>query len=194
MSITATTLSGAVTASATVLGVASATYISAPNPATGSGVTLLMVDGELMYVQDKNGTSISVQRGWQGTRAVAHGASTPVLVGGPSDFAGFVPAQYGESVAKPEKFLGVSAPLTGATIAPDGPWVHFTGTTQLVTITVPSGMVGGEVSIVFDGSGSGLTWTTGGNIAVAGTSTTAASYVTFRYDKSTGYWHPSRLA
>lgn len=90
-----------------------------------------------------------------------------------------------------------TASVTGATITPSGPYAQFTGTTALVTINVPIGcgtQVGGcTVTLDFVGSGSGLTWTNAGNIAVAG-SVTAASSVTFRYDPSlsTAKWVPSR--
>lgn len=93
-----------------------------------------------------------------------------------------------------------TASVTGATITPSGPYSQFTGTTALVTINVPIGCgtkVGScLVTLDFTGSASGLTWTAAGNIAVAGTSTTAGSSVTFRYDPSlsTPKWVPSRLS
>jgi hypothetical protein len=196
MGITATTLSAAVAAADTVLGVASATYITAPVSTTGSGLTLLKIDEELLFVVGKSGTQISVLRGQGGTQAKAHAASVPVLVGGPSDYAFFVPALGSVSVSHPERFTAIGPPLTGATIAPSGGRVHhYTGTTQLATITVPADVVAGyEIALIFDGSGSGLTWANSGNIAVAGTSTTAGSAVSFFYDPSSAKWHPSRLA
>lgn len=196
MSLTATTLSAAITASDTVLGVASATYITAPNFTTGAGVTLLKLDEEVMVAVSKSGTQIGVLRGQFGTQAKSHVASVPVIVGSLSDFGSIVPAQGATQVSEPTKHDAIGEPLTGATIAPTGGKVHhFTGTTQLVTITPPAGLVaGGRITLIFDGSASGLTWTTGGNIAVAGTATTAASAVDFLYDPSTGLWHPSRLA
>lgn len=194
MSITATTLSAAIDGAETRLGLASVSAISAPNPATGT-INLLAIDQEIALVTGlPGGTQVNVQRGYMGTRALSHGASVPVLIGTPSDFASFVPAQGITSVLKPQHFLGVGVPQSGATITVDGDLVHFSGTTQLATITVPDGLVGGEVTLVFDGSGAGLTWSAGGNINVAGTSTTAGSSVTFRYDRSISKWIPSRLA
>lgn len=197
MSITATTLSAAMTSTDNSLQVAAATGISAPVNPTGSGFTYLMIDNELLFVTAISGTVASVLRGQSGTRAVSHAVSTPVLIGGPSDFPNFVPATLVTTNVKPENFNALSAPFTGATIAPKlgQSWAHFTGTTALVTITVPTGLEnGGAITLVFDGSSSGLTWTAADNIAVAGTSTTAASAVTFTYDAVTAKWHPSRLA
>ncbi len=196
MSINATTLSAAISATETVFGVASATGITAPVPNTGVGLTYLKVDDEMMQVYAISGTVVSVIRGVQGTRAEAHAASVPVIAGGPSDFENFVPVQGVVASQLPYNFSPIGPPLTGATIAPSGGYIHhFTGTTALVTITLPADLVaGGHITLIFDGSGSGLTWTAAGNIAVAGTSTTAASAVTFFYDPSSAKWHPSRLA
>lgn len=93
----------------------------------------------------------------------------------------------------------VTAAVTSASsITPSGPLFHVTGTTQIATITLPSAFTGGCFTAIMDGSGSGLTWTTGGNIAVAGTATTAGSSVTFCWDSAAnsgnGFWYPSRLA
>lgn len=92
---------------------------------------------------------------------------------------------------------GLTADVTGATITPTGPYAQFTGTTALVTITAPTTMDTNKaitVTLVFTGSGNGLTWTNGGNIGVAGTSTTAGSSVTFTWNSATSKWVPSRLA
>ena len=196
MSITATTLSAAVAAADTKIGVASATGITAPVNTTGSGFTFLKVDEELMFVVGVSGTQISVLRGQGGTQAKSHAASVPVLIGAPSDYQSFVPAQGVTAPSEPYNFTAIGPPLTGATIAPTGGMVHhFTGTVALITITAPTGLVaGGKVTLIFDGSAAGLTWTAAGNIAVAGTSTTAASAVDFFWDPSSAKWHPSRLA
>lgn len=196
MSITATTLSADISDSDVVIGVASATGISAPVNTTGVGFTLLKIDDEVMFVTGVNGTQVKVLRGQLGTPAQSHLSSTPVIIGGPSDFSGFAPIAKFTSPSKPDKSIPIGPPLTGATIAPSGGFVHhFTGTTALVTITPPSDLIaGGKITIIFDGSGSGLTWTAAGNIAVAGTATTAKSAVDFFYDPSTSKWYPSRLA
>ncbi len=201
MSLNATTLSGAITSTQNSFGVASATGITAPQNQTGTGFTYLLIENELMFVTGVTGTVVTVLRGQGGTQAAAHAASCPVVAGNggslttPSDFAGFLPAIGSFNVLPLQGFEGWGAPLTGATIQPTNAYHHFTGTTALVTITLPANFVeGGSVTLVFDGSAAGLTWTAAGNIGVAGTSTTAASAVTFVFDKGSGKWHPSRLA
>lgn len=196
MAITATTLSGAVSATDTNLAVASATGITAPVTTTGSGFTYLLVDQEMLFVESVSGTQVKVLRGQLGTQQVAHLTASTVLAGAPSDFPNFTPAQGASTQSQPSRYEGSGAIVaTAATITPSGSFFHTTGTTAVVTINAPSAdFVEGEITIVFDGSSAGLTWTAAGNIAVAGTATTAASMVTFRYDPVSAKWHPSRLA
>jgi hypothetical protein len=195
MSITATTFSAAVGTNDTTVTVASATGITAPNFTTGVGITYLFAEQEYMLVVGVNGLSISVQRGISGSPASAHAASCPVISGLPSDFSGLPISIKAQQDFYPNN-IGWSAPVVSAnTITPTGPYFHMTGTTIVKTINpVPGSLEGGFVTIVFDGSGAGLTWDATGNIAVAGTSTTAASAVTFVFDQGSGKWHPSRLA
>ena len=82
MSITATTLSTAMSANDIQATVASASGISAPNFQTGSGITYLYVESELMLVTAVSGLVVSVNRGVLGTVAGSHAVSTPVLSGG----------------------------------------------------------------------------------------------------------------
>lgn len=196
MAITATTISSAIGATDLSLTVASATGITAGNFTTGSGITYLFCEQEAMLVTAVNGTVIGVQRGILGTAASAHGASAPIISGLPSDFTNFIPSIKAAQDYVPANFIGWSAPVTMAnTITATGAYFHTTGTTILKTLTAPANVVeGGEITIVFDGSGAGLTWDATGNIAVAGTATTAASAVTFVFDQGSGKWHPSRLA
>jgi hypothetical protein len=85
--------------------------------------------------------------------------------------------------------------LTGATIAPVYRDSFFNGSTALATITPPTGITDGAViTIVFTGTAGGLTWTSGGNISVAGTSTTAQSAVDFVWSVANSKWYPTRLA
>ena len=195
MAINATTLSGAINATQTSFGVASATGISNPYPPTGSGFTYLFVGNELMFVTNVNGTVVSVLRGQGGTQSVAHSASEPVLAGLPGDFQGFQPivttftTGYGY-------FAGFSAPVVGAAvIAATGRRFHLiTTTTQCTNMTPPAPFLEGTVSVIYDVV---QTWTTGGGVngfAVAGTPTTAGSSVDFVYDDATALWYPSRLA
>ncbi len=199
MAITATTLAAAVGISDAIIAVASASGISAPTTTTGAGFTYLFVDNELMFVQAVSGVNITVTRGAGGTGAVTHANATPVLIGGPSDFPNFTPAQGVEVAAAPQRFGSQGATITSAaTIAPTDSVTLVSGTTQITSITLPPNFVSGRITLIFTGSGSGLTWTTGGttgaDIAVAGTATTAGSAVDFIYLPSTGHWYPSRLA
>lgn len=81
MALTTTTLSSAVTSTATSIVVASGTGFAAGN--------LIEIDGELMQVakQYVSGTTIPVTRGQEGTVQSAHVASANVTTGLPSDFA-----------------------------------------------------------------------------------------------------------
>jgi hypothetical protein len=191
MSLNATTLSGAINATQYSFGIASATGVSAPVYPTGSGFTYLYVENELMFVTGVNGTIVNVIRGFGGTQAVSHASSCPVIVGAPSDFPNFTPG-INAVTAKSSNYDGFAAPVaSAATITPSGRRFHVTGTTQTTTINLPSGFLEGTITIVADGI---WTWSTGGNIAVAGTVTTAASAVDFTYDAKTSLWYPSRLA
>lgn len=86
MAVTATTLTGAITASQTSFGVASATGITAPNFQTATGITYLFIDQEKMLVVAITGTFVSVIRGVEGTAAAAHVINSQVESGLPSDF------------------------------------------------------------------------------------------------------------
>lgn len=198
MSLNATTLSSAVGTTDTQFFIASQTGVTAPNYQSGAGITYGFLEQEMVKVTSLIGTTgCNVTRGELGTQAAVHSASCPIVFGNPQDFAGFNPAIASAVPAYPIKFQGFGAPLaiTSNAVTPTGPYHHVTGTTVLKTINAPAGVVeGGMVTLVFDGSGNGLTWDATGNIAVAGTSTTAASSVTFVFDQGSGKWHPSRLA
>lgn len=192
MSINKTTLSGAVAALDTLIGVVSATGITAPVPTTGVGLTYLLIEQEMLKVTNLNGLSINVARGVQGTAAVAHASGAAVIVGGPADFPLFTPAISAVTIADPDRFDGFSAPVASATtITASGPRFHVTGTTATATINLPPNFVQGQIVVVADGV---WTWTAAGNIAVAGTVTTAGSAVIFLYDAGTTKWYPARLA
>lgn len=197
MAFNATTLSAACGAADTSISVASATGITAPNFTSGTGITYLYCETEAMIVMGVSGTVISVQRGIAGTPAAAHGASAPILAGLPTDFGVIVPSVKAQQDASPSgSAYGWSAPVVGANInVATGALFHLSGTTIMKTLTAPAGYIEGNViTIVFDGSAAGLTWDATGNIAVAGTATTAASSVSFIFDQGSAKWHPSRLA
>jgi len=202
MSLTVTTLSAAIAASDTYFAVASTTGITAPVSTTGSGYTWLLVENEIMFVESVNTSTlvVNVLRGQLGTQAVAHGATAPVAAGAYSDFSGFAPATSAFGVT-PGKNSGVSAPVaSAATITATGPVFHLTGTGASPTTLIPySGFIdGGIIRIIFDGSGTALSWATGGTspyaFVLGGTLAAAGSFVDFYYDAKTPGWYASRVA
>ena len=78
---------------------------------------------------------------------------------------------------------------SATTIAPTTPIVFVSGTVAIVTITEPSpiSLGGGQITLVPTGV---FTWTTGGNIALAGTAVVSKA-ITFTFDVTTTKWYPS---
>ena len=78
---------------------------------------------------------------------------------------------------------------SATTIAPTTPIVFISGTTAVVTITAPAPISsgGGSVELIPTGA---FTWTTAGNIAVAGTAVVSRT-LTMTYDATTTKWYPS---
>ena len=86
--LTFTSFSSAVTStSTTTVAVTSATGITA-------GSTALFANGEMMFVNAVNGTTLSVGRGYFGTRAVTHSTTNVVWVGPPNAFQFANPEGY----------------------------------------------------------------------------------------------------
>lgn len=196
MAITNTTLSGAVTAYQTVFAVGSTTNITAPVTTTGSGLTYLYVEAELMQVVAVpiSGT-VQVIRGISGTQAVSHLITTGVAIGGPSDFPNFSPAIASFQTLSPNRFQGPSGPVaSAATIAASGAVFHVTGTTATNIITPPTNFVEGRITIIADGVWTFTSSAVTNGIFQSGTVTTAGSAVDFIYDATTARWYPSRLA
>lgn len=73
-----TALAAAVTASQTTLTVLSVTGVSTP---TAANPQWMFVDGELMRVTDMSSTTLTVQRGQNGTAASAHQSSAMAFIG-----------------------------------------------------------------------------------------------------------------
>lgn len=90
-------------------------------------------------------------------------------------------------------FNAVSAPAptiaSAATIAPAAPITFISGTTAVVTITATAPISTGGGAITFIPTGA-FTWTTAGNIAVAGTAVVNRA-LTMTYDSTTTKWYPS---
>lgn len=214
MALNSTTLSAAIGTTDTTLLLASVTGITGPNfqqgfdplKGTGAGPVYLFIEQEWLLVLNTPSSAtvpVQVKRAQLGSAAQPHGASAPVLSGQATDFPGPIPISIKASQDYYPNLVGFSAPVvSAATITASGYFFHLTGTTAVVTINPPTAGVnagalpldGSQITIVFDGSGSGLTWTATGNINVAGTATTAGSAVTFTFDQSISKWIPSRLA
>ena len=78
---------------------------------------------------------------------------------------------------------------SAATIAPTAPITFISGTAAIVTITAPSPISAGGGAVVLIPTGA-FTWTTAGNIAVAGTAVVSRT-LTMTYDATTTKWYPS---
>ena len=76
---------------------------------------------------------------------------------------------------------------TGVTITPTGEIFHITGTGSIATINVPYTGFNGSITIIPDGI---FTWTTAGNIALAGTAVVGKALI-MTYDATTSKWYPS---
>lgn len=214
MALNVTTLSAAIGASDSTLLLASVTGITGPNfqqgfdptKGTGTGPVYLYIEQEWILVLSTPASAtvpVLVKRAQLGSASAAHGSAAVVLSGQATDFPGPNPISIKAQQDYSPNMIGFSAPVAGAaTNVATGPLFHLTGTVAMVTLTAPtitggggaSPLDGAEVLIVFDGSAAGLTWTAAGNIAVAGTATTAGSSVTFTFDQGSAKWHPSRLA
>lgn len=86
--------------------------------------------------------------------------------------------------------LGVDL-ASGATIAPTSLIHNVTGAAAIVNITPPWPAFAGIVWFIAGGI---FTWTAGGNIAVAGTSTAVGRAVGFMYLPGIGKWYPTAVA
>lgn len=186
MSITATTLSGAITASQTSFGVASAAGITIPNFQTASGITYLFIDQELMLVITVNGTFIGVVRGVNGTQAAAHVSGAQVQIGLPTDF---VTQQelYGSAITKintsaafnqPAIFLTGTADAIPAHVA--GFYVVKTGSADLMTLAAPVAADEGNIIEVWSDTAFAHTITATSLIAAGVSLKTTVTFPAFR--------------
>jgi hypothetical protein len=115
-------------------------------------------------------------------------ANTPTLV------TPVIGAATGTSISL-SSFSAVSAAAptiaSATTIAPTTPIVFISGTTAVVTITAaaPISTGGGTITLIPTGI---FTWTTAGNIALAGTAVVSRA-LTMTYDVTTAKWYPSYI-
>ena len=89
----------------------------------------------------------------------------------------------------PNSIKGVTAAVASAAgvILPSGPLFHVTGTAAITGFTLPIGFAGGSFTIIPDGA---FTWTTAGNIAIAGTAVVGVP-ITWTYDSYLGKFYPA---
>lgn len=220
--LTQTTLAAAVTSSANIVQVASATGITVAQNTTA---TMIYVDRELMTVLAVNGTEITVARGAAGTPAAGHANGAMVLAGNPIYFIDHDP-QGTTSNALVSPLINVSnglqwllSSITGtwvpgfgnfseplvctalvasaaSAILPSGPLFHVNGTAAVTGFTTPVGCdataVGGAQFTIIPDAV--FTWTTGdGSIALAGTAVVNKA-LTFTWDCVGKAWCPSYIA
>jgi len=116
-------------------------------------------------------------------------ATTPTLV------TPVLGAATGTSISL-SSFSAVSAAAptiaSATTIAPTTPIAFVSGTTAIVNITAaaPISTGGGAITLIPTGI---FTWTTAGNIALAGTAVVSKA-LTMTYDATTTKWYPSYVA
>lgn len=151
MPITTTTLAGAVGVSDTLITVASATGITAPNFQTGTGITILMIDQEQMLVMGVNGVQISVLRGQGGSVAVSHTNGSYISIGLPTDFIIYtqilqnLESNLATGGARKQKAIN----LTGSADALTASSAYYVIKTAGVdAITIPTPIAGNEGNII----------------------------------------------
>lgn len=205
-----------VVASATNIAVTSGTTNGAVLYIVDIGAT----QGELAYVTSVTGTTIGVRRGMNGTKAVAHANTAMVLVGPPGSFystdaqgscttASTAYTPY-VNVANGRQWLcssatnvlawvpgwqNTAAPVAAtATVAsaagvilPSGPLFTVSGALAITGFTIPVGFKSGSFSIIPTGA---FTWTTAGNVGLAGTAV-VGRVLTFTWDPVAGKFYPS---
>lgn len=94
-----------------------------------------------------------------------------------------------------QEIMGYPIDVRGAnvasatTITPSGALFHVTGTTAIATINIPFTGYNGSIKIIPDGI---FTWTTAGNIALAGTAVVSKALI-MTYDATTSKWYPSYI-
>jgi hypothetical protein len=152
MSITTTTLAASLDASQTVLAVASASNITAPNFQTGSGITVLQIEQERFVVMAVNGTQINVIRGQGGTVAASHANGALVTIGIPTDFSRFVEI-FGSLMTSQQTLEGTTQNAVKLTGSADAVLSSVSTYNVIMTagvdaITLPTPVAGDEGNII----------------------------------------------
>ena len=166
----------------------------------GTGITSLGAGVATFLGSPTSANLAAAVTGETGTGALVFATSptlvTPVL-GTPA--SGDLSNCTGSPTLTDLKYSGLLATSAAAptiasatTIAPTKPITFISGTTAVVTITAPSPISLGGGSIVLIPTGA-FTWTTAGNIALAGTAVVSKA-LTLVYDVTTAKWYPSYIA
>jgi hypothetical protein len=166
----------------------------------GTGITSLGTGVATFLGTPSSANLAAAVTGETGTGALVFATSptlvTPVL-GTPA--SGDLSNCTGSPTLTDLKYSGLVATTAAAptiasatTIAPTKPITFISGTTAVVTITAPSPISLGGGSITFIPTGV-FTWTTAGNIALAGTAVVSKA-LTLVYDVTTTKWYPSYTA
>lgn len=144
-----------------------------------------------------NCTGLSLTTGVTGTLPVANGGTgVTSSTGTGSVVLSASPTFTGTTVSADITHSGLiattaAAPTiaSAATIAPTTSIVFISGTAAVVTITAPTPIAsgGGRITLIPTGA---FTWTTAGNIAVAGTAVVSRA-LDMIYDVTTTKWYPS---
>lgn len=130
------------------------------------------------------------------SRASGDNASDEVVIGYQAVGIGSNTVTVGKSTNVANRFYGVvstggAAPTiaSAATIAPTKPITFISGTTQINTITAPTGIAtsGGQITLIPTGL---FTTGTSGNIALATTAVVSKALI-MTYDSTTTKWYPS---
>jgi len=153
MSITATTLASACSATDTIINLTSATGVTAPNFQTAGGITVLQIDQERMLViAAPNGTFVPVLRAQGGTVQVAHVNGARVTIGLPTDFSPIVDilgslmmnTQQVGSRTQNAVFLSGSADAVLSSV----PGYYVIKTAGVDAVTVPTPVAADEGNII----------------------------------------------
>lgn len=173
-SMSSTTLSAAVTATANRVIVASATGITARS--AGAATTLLYVDQELMEVVSVSGTRITVIRGSVSTPVTSHNSGATVYHGPPGSFANSDPS--GSCTSTLIGYTPRIVPSTGKSWeCVDSNWVETGAVRQLnvtgrAQVSAASPSAASAILAVVGGAGGATTSTTGTGAAGAAASVT----------------------
>jgi hypothetical protein len=200
MAINQTTLSGAIGASDTQFGVASATGILAPNFTTGVGITYLLVDQEFMLVTALSGTTVQVIRGQQGTPAAAHVTGANVQAGLPGDFpqigefvsTSLTQRQIEPALTWPGIFLTGAADAINPAVA--GFYVVKTAGVDAMTLAAPPASAEGNIIQIWSDTTNAHTLTATTLLANGTALKTTATFPAFRgagliLRACNGVWH-----